>query len=503
MRKRPHRPSIHILDDDSLLNIFFLYRPVLLDEDEDIRLLVVRRAREHWWYKFTHVCRRWRHLVLASASHLGLCLICKYGTPVADMLAHSPPLPLIIDYRARDITAEDEEEGIILALQHRNRVRRIRLRIPIPSLQKVLLAIDDEFPILEHIYIVPLAKHDMRLILPKTFQAPHLRRLLLSNFAIPIRSPLLTTTVGLVALSLEWIHPSAYFRPNDLLQRLSLMPQLELLAIGFHSPVPNREVEIQLLDTPTMTHITLPNLRWFLFEGVSIYLEALLPRMTTPLLKQLEIIFFNQLTFPVPHLLQFIDTRENLRFHSAVFRFSPRGLTMQVYPQNGAKIYALGMKVLCTCLGWQVASAAQIYDALRTAFSAVEHITLHYGSGFTLLEHQQNPANRSQWRELLRSFGNLKTLCVVDNDLVTQVSHCLRPDDEGPPMELLPELKELEYEFFSSGDAGDVFTSFIDSREKAGHPITLTRLERASSGDRGQSSTFLSGKRGIQFLGPT
>ena len=43
------------------------------------------------------------------------------------MLAHSPTLPLVIDYfRAltdRDISAEDEE-GIILALEQHDRVRR-------------------------------------------------------------------------------------------------------------------------------------------------------------------------------------------------------------------------------------------------------------------------------------------------------------------------------------------------------------------------------------------
>ncbi|KAI0276396.1 hypothetical protein BGY98DRAFT_986184, partial [Russula aff. rugulosa BPL654] len=57
-------------------------------------------------------------LILRSASYLGLCFVCTYGTPVADMLAHSPPLPLVIDYerrRRRDITAEDEE-AVILAL---------------------------------------------------------------------------------------------------------------------------------------------------------------------------------------------------------------------------------------------------------------------------------------------------------------------------------------------------------------------------------------------------
>jgi hypothetical protein len=47
------------------------------------------------------------------------------------MLAHSPPaIPLIIDHfddEYQDLTAEDEK-GIILALQHRDRVRRIRIR---------------------------------------------------------------------------------------------------------------------------------------------------------------------------------------------------------------------------------------------------------------------------------------------------------------------------------------------------------------------------------------
>ncbi|KAH9981792.1 hypothetical protein BJV74DRAFT_952824 [Russula compacta] len=475
---RSHRPSIHILDDDSLLHIFFLCRPVS-DEDEIDYVFVPggKWVRERWWYKCTHVCRRWRYLVLASAFHLRLCLVCTYGTPVADMLAHSPPLPLIIDHvdKARELTAEDEE-GIMLALQHRDRIRRIRLRMPIQNLQKVLLAIDDEFSMLEYVYLMPMAEDDMGLMLPKTFQAPHLRHLILINFAIPIRSPLLTPAVGLVTLSLEWIHPSGYFCPNDLLQRLSLMPQLEILTIGIHSSVPNHVVEMSLLNTPTLTHVTLPNLRWFAFTGVSAYLEALLPRMTAPLLKGLRIIFFNQLTFSVPHLLQFMSTREIFRFRSVIFLFSPRQLIMLVYPHRAVRMCTLAimMAVPCTHLDRQVASATQVYDALRTAFSAVEHISLHYDSKFTRSEDWENAADRTQWRELLRSFGNVKTLRVPNNGPVTQVAHCLRPDGEESPMELLPELKDLEY--FASSDAGEVFNSFIDAREKAGHPVTLTRI---------------------------
>jgi hypothetical protein len=59
-------------------------------------------------------------IMLGSSIYLDLCLVCTHGTPVTDMLAHSPSLPLIIDCeyddddKDCDITAEDEE-GIILA----------------------------------------------------------------------------------------------------------------------------------------------------------------------------------------------------------------------------------------------------------------------------------------------------------------------------------------------------------------------------------------------------
>ena len=396
------------------------------------------------------------------------------------MLAHSPPFPLIIEYvdRAREITAEDRE-GIILALrwQHRDRVRRIRLRIHIPNLQKVLLAIDHEFPMLEYMYFEPLSEKDRgpQVILPHKFQAPHLRHLILMNFTIPIRSPFMMTALDLVTLSLERIHPSsAYFCPNKLLQLLSLMPQLQAIGITLHSQVRNLEVEMRLLDAPTMKHITLPNLRCFGFCGLSTYLEALLPWMVTPSLQRLRIIFFNQLTYSIPHLLHFISTKENLRFRSAEFLFSPRTLTLLVYPHHGAKTYTFGMEVFCTLRDWQVASAAQMFDALGTAFSAVEHITLQHESGFTPLGDWQNTADRTQWRKLFRSFGNVKTLCMPNNGLVTQVSHSLRPDDEESSIVLLPELKKLECG--ASVNASDAFRPFIDAREKAGHPVTLAHL---------------------------
>jgi hypothetical protein len=73
----------------------------------------------------------------------------------------------------------------------------------------------------------------------------------------------------------------------------------------------------------------------------------------------------------------------------------------------------------------------------------------------------------------LRSFSNVKTLR-VDDGLVEELSGCLRLDDGEPPLELLPELRKLTYA--GSGETRDAFTSFIDTRQKAGHPVTLIPL---------------------------
>ena len=94
------------------------------------------------------------------------------------MLTHSPPLPLVIDYsdEDRDVAAQDEV-CILLALQRRLQVRRIRLWMSVSSLRRLVAAMNGEFPMLESLYIKSLTDDDNfdGLSLPDTFNAPHLR----------------------------------------------------------------------------------------------------------------------------------------------------------------------------------------------------------------------------------------------------------------------------------------------------------------------------------------
>ena len=476
MGNSPHTSLIHVLDDDSLLHVFYLYRPSLLAESEG--------GNDHlwggsgpwaggrngrWWYTLAQVCQRWRNVVLGSASYLELSLFCTFGTPVANMVAHSPPLPLVIDYFGQfDATAEDEEEAICAFKQH-DRVRRVRLLIPVTSLQKFIVAFDEEYPILEYL-VIDFPPEDKRSILrlPETLQAPHLRHLRLRGVALPIESRLLMAAVGLVTLSIVMVHPSTYCHPNTLLQWISLMPQLKTLTIYFHFPIPSRR---ELTHTPIIAPVTLPDLRHFQFDGVSTYLETLVRRITAPRLERLEIGFFNLLTFSVPRLLQFMNTAENLRFESAKFDFYNSGFNVNGFPHAEAEMYTLNIRVFCWQLDWQVSSVAQISNSLSRIFSAVEHLTLVHEE-HDLSSEEHNEVDRTEWRKLFRPFDHLKTLR-IDNGLVGDLARCLQLEDGELPLELLPELQELRYS--GSGDTGDVFTSFIDTRQDAGSPVTLVR----------------------------
>ena len=483
MGNSPHTAStsVHILDDYSLLNIFYLYRLFLLSEDD---LFLPEGdcgwAGERWWHKLAHVCRRWRNLILGSASYLRLCLYCTKGTPIADMLAHSPPLPLVIEYdyyEDSDIAAEDEE-CLILALEQRNRILRIRLRIMMDTsnLQKFIMAIDEEFPILEYLSIVS-PNQRTALMLPETLHAPRLHQLSLIGFIPPIRSRLLTTAVGLVTLFLSMTHPSTCFHPNDLLHCLSLTPQLEVLVIGLLFPFPHREVERQLTRTLITTPMTFPNLRRLLFDGVSAYLEALVHRITTPGLEELVIRFINQLMFSIPHVLQFIGRTENLSFGSVSFSFSTEGVHVMGYPREGSGKYDLLISVHCSALDWQVSSIAQISNALSQAFYMVEHLTLlHDAHGQSSEEHGE--VDHTDWQKLLGSFSNVKTIR-IDDGLVKGFCRCLQLDDGELPLDFLPELQELRY--IGRSDTDDSFTPFINARQIAGRPVTLVRLSPSPS----------------------
>jgi hypothetical protein len=396
------------------------------------------------------------------------------------VLTHSPPFPLILDFldEHREITTADEDGILFVLQQQRHRVRRIRLRMFAPTLLKFVVAFDGEFPMLEFLFLRPPNRVKTRLALPKTFQAPNMRHLVLNNFVLPA-SLLLTLGMGLETFSLMWIPPSVYFHPSEFLQQLPRFPQLKILRIGFQSPVPNRDVESHLLDpdTPIMPHVTLSNLRWFSCTGTSAYVEALVHRLDAPSLEKLQTWFFNQLTYSIPNLVQFTIEKENLRSRMAKIVFSRETALVKMYPDEEDMSRALYTEAFCRNVDWQVSAMVQILQALTPVFSSVEHLTLVFEK-HTPSSNGHREVDETQWCRLLRPFSHVTVLQVDLNDKrARELIHALQlVDGESPTdSELLPELKELQY--ITKRVSGKSFEAFIDARNEAGHPLTLVGVE--------------------------
>ena len=218
------------------------------------------------------------------------------------MLALSPPLPLAIHYMNPDLDiTSTEEEGIILALKQRRRVHRIRFFMPTRNLDRLIKAIDEEYPVLEYL-IMTSSSEDVSTvrILPATFQAPRLRCLLLKGFGLPAG---LMTAEGLVTLFLIIDDPSGYCPPYTLFRYILFMRRLETLRIIFKFPISNDEVErafhqLEAMFMSSMTYITYPNLRWFEFQGASAYMEAFVHWINAPRLKKLNFSWASNPRFP-------------------------------------------------------------------------------------------------------------------------------------------------------------------------------------------------------------
>jgi hypothetical protein len=473
---RMHSP-ISILNDDVLLNIFYLFRldVVPVYEESEPSNVVNDWLCLRWWYKPAHVSRRWRRIILSSPSLLDLHLLCTNlnKVHVADMLAHSPPLPLAVFYSDTtfNITAEDEEHAL-LAISHHDRVHSIVLWMPAANLQRLIPAMGSVFPNLEYLSINCRWQADViSFTLPQTFQAPSLHHIYLGRIALPKRSPILTSNGGLVSLWLFDIPASAYFPPNYMLTQLSHMPQLEKLGIEFSFPVPNRDVE----NTAITTDVSLPNLGSFSFKGVSTYLEGLLARIMTPVLSMFEVELFNQLTFTVPRLLQFIRSSdfESTRLYLA---FDPNFFILRTDGHQGLWGRSLDLRIRCRHLDWQVASAAQLFHSLSPVLSVVEKLTLSHWKHSQSSEWH-NDVDRIQWRKLLEPFSNVKVLHVEvnveGNHATCKGLFCsLRSEEGESSMELLPNLQELSY--FGDQVVRDEFTPFIKERQAAGHPVHLS-----------------------------
>ena len=416
---------------DVIIRVFYFYRVESLDG--------VNWNLERWWHRLTHVCREWRHLILSHPSHLNLHLVCTYATPITDLLALSLPFPLVVNYPNKNEITTEDEENLLVALQHRNRVYRISLATPITISSRVIAAMGGDFPQLRHLRI--------------TGAQPSLTTL---------------TADRLVSLTIRCIPPSHDSHPGFFATLLSSMPLLVTISLGFRSPVPNHVVEKQLLNLPT-TSITLSHLSKFMFRGVSSFLEGLVARMDAPHLRAFRIVFFNQLTFPLPHLSSFIRRTQRLKFPIARVNFHKHNMSILADHSGPHRDdNSLHITVDCRYLDWQVDAAAQICNAVALVLSSTQELTLGFRKHGASSDYQ-GEVILTRWNDVLSPFTHVEVLR-VHHKLAGQLSRALGPDEGICLHDILPRLREIVV-LPSRRNYGGAFVALLNTCRDPEHPI--------------------------------
>ena len=457
-----YKTHIRTLDDDSLLQIFNYYRQEQ-EVDWNFRLA---------WRTIAHVCRRWRHLVYDTSSHLGVCLLLTHDSPSLDTLSHLPPLPLAIDYSDRTwtITQRDEDNIRFGLLQHR-RVRRVALSAPTSSLRFWLEPMNNLFPRLTDLSLLSTTTEEMGLVLPETFQAPDLRCLALQGIGLLKGFPSLSSMITLSTLSLTHIGSYSHSSPGHLVTLLQGLPHLEELSIGFASQIPLPSSEGEQVLAP-ISIVTLPSLKRLTFWGVDVYLENLVARINTPRLERLNSNLLFELAFTLVNLTKFILRTEGFECLVARIVFSKDSASMDAghYGQLERSYGKLSLHVSCKRLDQQIDSATQFCSALGKVLFAVEELTLGLDVG-GMPSNWENTLDSVVWLEILRPFVGVKKLH-VGYSLTLRLSRALRTDARGLVPNLLPSLQGLVVQL-GIDHAKREFYGFIRTRESVGRPVVL------------------------------
>ena len=465
-----------MLPDDVLLEIFDTY--------------VTETGHEQEWHKLIHVCRRWRRVVFASSHRLNLRLFCTYTTPVKKTLRIWPEFPIFIWGHDYPRSLGEGAANIAAALEHRSRVCQIDLRnVPIPVLEKLAGAMQGQFPSLGRLVLG--SNHANAPILPATFlagSAPCLESLRLIGIPFLALPNLLMSATNLVSLGLWGIPHSGYIPPQAMATSLSALTRLKSLYLKFQSPLSRPDRTNRHL--PPLTRVTLPALFTLQFKGTSEYFEALVAQIDAPQLTNLGIVFFHQLVFDTPQLLQFV-CRTNAPNASidADLLFCDDSVRLNLYSlkRKSDRHKILGLVIRCMGSDWQLSSLSQVCRSLSPLLSRVKHVGLCQ-DGHGLRPHWHDDMEHAQWLELLQWFTGVEDLCLTQ-ELGLLVPSSLQELAREGVTNVLPALRSISIDGF--GPLGPieaaVIKKYVAPRQLSGRPVTLDRW----------SMTLLKASRGL------
>ena len=364
---------------------------------------------------------------------------------------------------------EESVENIIAAIEHgRNRVSSILIHdINGPALEKLAAAMQQPLPILQGF---GLMLHDKSVVrLPETLlggSAP-VETFVLRGILFPTFPQFISSSAHIRNLFISNVPHSGYISPNAMVACLAALPNLELLSIGFRSPL-SRPPQIA---PPPRTRVVLPALTQLSFRGVSEYFEGFVAQIDTPLLNELDITFFMDLIFDIPQLRHFIGRAERFKPFDQIWIEIYDGEIRLSDPVGFH--HGLVLHILCERPDWQLSSIVQIFSQQLPLLSHVEQLRIiPYRQAD--IEWIDNPdMDSSLWLELFHLFVALRRL-YVSAKLVAPIAAALQELTGERTMEVLPVLLSLFLEGLGrSGPVPKGIQSFVAARQLSDHHVAV------------------------------
>jgi hypothetical protein len=460
-----HSMTINILPDNVLLEIFVFYRSDHRPSSYGYPYLTAWQ-----WLSLVHVCLRWRQIIFASPHRLDLQIFCAHGNPVRKNLGIWPPFPITVDYCFPywGMTHNDED-NLIAALEHPDRVRYFGLDITGSQLGKMVTLMQVPFPILTHLKI--LSGRGYVSVFPTEFlggSAPCLQNIRLNGIPFPTLPRLLLSAGDLVTLELLEIPLNGYIPSEAMVASLAVLPRLAYLIIGFESAThrPN------LTHPPPITRPFLPALTSFEFRGASKYLEDLVAPIDAPQLNRIRVRFLDDsLDFRIPQLSMLFDRSAGPPYTLAAVRFSFYTVTFDMYRHTnylGWEQEPASTHFLCEFEGsdWQLPLIAQVLSNVSPMLSTVVHLKLDV----ILIRGQLEGAGDVEWLHFLNQLSTVQALH-VSRQFAEHLAFALK----NITGEMVAKaLSSLEFICLEDRPTSSV-EKFIAARRVSGRPVTVLR----------------------------
>jgi len=301
------------------------------------------------------------------------------------------------------------------------------------------------------------------------------------------------STTDLTFLRLYEIPNTGYFSADALVAGLDAKPKLKFLEISFRHPISNLGQESSPLRPHSPTRVVLPALTEFQFRGDNAYLENLIARIDAPNIEQFGITLFDQPTFELPQLAEFIGRTERMEsspHRTSIWLLWERGFSITHYFGHPSSGTTFRLEISCDELARQVILLGRIFRQLSVLASRVERLDIEMdhvqsdawdeaatpGSADSDSDSDSDADSDSdsdlgvtqQWLELFTPFRKVRWLELIGTP-VPSIASALEQSATGNGWEVLPLLQNLHLR----GPMSPSMESFVAARQRSGHVVSV------------------------------